>query len=255
MKKNLLFTTCVMLCTIMGHAQNPGDLDTDFGISGYVITDHIANTGERYNDMITLANDQIILAGYTTAANENILISKHQPDGTLDDTFGDNGYVELDASQGDDEQAWAIAELNDGKLLITGRMSTSFKTSDGFVMRLNSDGSVDQSFGTTEPGRTNFNAGDNTFASGREIHLVGSNILIGGSAVFSAQTDMCVFKFTQGGGLDNSFASSGVASLDIDGENDNVNAMAIMSNGQILLGGTSEMGEPTFPTPFQKMRI
>ena len=221
MKKKILQINLALLAT-MGmpglNAQIGGDLDVNFGVSGYVMTDHVPNTGEVFMDMITLSNDKIVMVGYTTDANQDILVARFNPDGTPDVTFGSNGATSIDASIGLNEQAWAVKELSDGKLLITGIIVTGGSW-DGFIMRLDTVGTIDTSFGTTVPGRTNFNAGDNTIALGTAIEVLSDNsILVGGSALFGGTADMVVFKFTQGGGSAAAFASGGYASFDIDGE-------------------------------------
>lgn len=222
------------------NAQTPGDLDMTFGTNGVVLTDHIANTGEVFLDMITLSDDKIVMVGYSDGANQDIILAKYDADGNPDSTFGINGFQSIDASLGANEEGWAVKELSDGKLLVTGIIvgQTSW---DGFIMRLNSDGSVDNSFGTTASGRTNFNAGDNTIAVGKAIEVLGDNsILVGGSALFNGQSDMVVFKFSQGGGLAVSFASGGHASVDMDGENDEVYAMTLTPAEEIILAGVSD---------------
>ncbi len=220
-------------------AQNPGELDTDFGIEGYVIHEAIPNTSELYNDMITRSNDKIVMVGYSFVDNQNIIIAQFNPDGSADITFGNNGILEIDASIGGNDQAWAVKELNDGKLLITG-ITVTAKSWDAFVMRIEEDGTIDETFGTTVPGRTNLNAGDLTISMGTTIEVLTDNsILVGAVASFDGQLDMCVFKLTQGGGLDESFASGGVGQLELLNSDEELNAMALTANGLIILAGSS----------------
>lgn len=233
-------TSLILASTSMfSFAQNPGDHDTDFGVSGYEVSDMVANTGEVYLNMITLANDKIVMVGYTDDDNQDILVARFLADGGPDPDFANNGVLQIDASIGANDEAFGVTELADGKLLITGIMVGS-KSWDGFLMRIEENGDIDLGFGTTTPGRTNFNAGDQLTAYGKEIIVLEDNsILVGGSASFSGQMDMCVFKFTQGGGLDESFASSGVAILEIGIENEELTCMDLTENGLIMLGGTS----------------
>lgn len=241
-------TTLVLGLTsaLLINAQMPGDLDSDFGIGGYVYNDNIANEGEIYLDMITMSDDKILMVGFSSGDNQDIILAKFLADGSPDPDFGTDGFQSIDASLGLNEQAWGVEELQDGKILITGIIVTA-ESWDGFIMRLNSDGSVDGTFGETASGRTNFNAGDNTIAMGRDIEILAGNaILVGGTALFDNQSDMVVFKFTVGGGLDQSFASGGSASIDVLGEADEVEAMALTSNGQIVLAGTAQSGDDEY---------
>ena len=239
MKKTLLTISTFCFLLIGAQAQNAGDLDLNFGISGYAMTDPLANTGELYWDLITLSDDKIIKVGFTSNGDDtDILVAKFLEDGSPDLTFGVDGFAVIDLSIGGDEDARGVYELSDGKLLITG-YTLGVGSLDGYIMRLNSDGTIDDSFGEAN-GHTNFNTGDNFLAYGKEIRVIGNEIFVGASALVDGQSDLCVFNFTQAGALDVSFSSSGVATMDINGESDEIFAMDITSNGSFILGGISD---------------
>lgn len=230
----------LVLTATNAQAQMGGDLDESFGESGYALPDFVENSGEVYIDMITLSDDKIVMVGYTDTDNQNVIVSKMQANGLPDKNFGENGTVQIDLGEGMNDEAFGVAELSDGKLLVTG-VVTSKGSWDGFIMRLTVDGKLDESFGMKGSGITLFNAGDESIAIGREIVVQNDNIIfVGGSAMFSKQLDMCVFKFTQGGGVAASFATKGVASVDINGDDDEVHAMALTPNGEIILAGASD---------------
>ncbi len=238
MKKSILLATLIFTVTIT-NAQMPGDLDTSFGISGYTLTDPYQNTSEVYQDMIILSNDKIIKVGYRgTAGSKDALVAKFQANGSPDSTFGNNGFTAIDLSLGADEDARAIVELPNGKLLITGQIE-NISSKDGYIARLNTDGSVDNSFGTSN-GHTKFNLGDNTNAQGNNILLSGSEIFVGGKARINGQSDIFIVNLTQGGGIDVSFSSSGFATMDIRGEDDELNALDATSNGSFIFGGVAD---------------
>lgn len=237
--KTTLLTLGTVLLTGASIAQSPGDLDTDFGISGYTLTDPFANTGEAYWDLITLDDDKIIKVGYTDDGNDtDILISKFQANGLPDSTFGVNGFTAIDLSLGGDEDARGITALPSGQLLVTGFVTVPGAL-DAYVMRLNADGTVDNAFGTSS-GHTKINTGDNLVAYGKTVISDGTNIFVGGAALDGGQSDLFVCKLTQGGGIDNSFSSSGFATVDIEGGNDQLMQMDVKSNGSFVLGGFAD---------------
>ncbi|GEM_PF-2696922 len=242
MKKLLLNINLVLLSSLSvtyAVGQNAGDLDTDFGIGGYSVFDPYSNTGELYWDMITLSDDKIIKVGYTDDGGDtDILVAKFQANGLPDSTFGVNGFTTIDLSLGQDEDARGVYEMASGQLLITGYVQTPGSL-DGYVMRMNADGTVDNSFGTSS-GHTKFNTGDNLVAYGRSVIESGSQIFVGGAAVVGAQLDFVVVKFTIGGGIDAAFSSGGYATMDIAGGNDNMQAMDIKANGSFVFGGTAD---------------
>lgn len=237
--KTTLLTLSALVLAGVSFGQNPGDLDPNFGISGYAMTDPIANTGEHYWDLITLNDDKIIKVGYTDDGNDtDILVGKFLADGTPDSTFATNGFATIDLSLGGDEDARGAVELPSGQLLITGFVQTvgSF---DAFVMRMNADGTIDTSFGTSS-GHTKMNTGDNTIAYGKTVISNGSEIYVGGAAIVNGQSDLFICNLTQGGGIDNSFSSGGYATMDIEGGNDQMLKMDVKANGSFVFGGTAD---------------
>ncbi len=72
----------------------------------------------------------------------NFLIAQ---DGVLDPTFGSSGIVTTSVGSGD-SYGKSIAIQSDGKILVVG--STENVNSDFLVVRYNSDGTLDNSFGS-----------------------------------------------------------------------------------------------------------
>jgi len=68
---------------------------------------------------------------------------------------------------------------------------------------------------------------------------VGTEIYVGGSCLSGGQADMFLFNFTQGGAVDVSFSTAGSALIDVDGDDDELYAMEMTSNGNFVLAGIS----------------
>jgi len=85
--------------------------------------------------------------GLFPASSHDYGVGRFNADGTLDTTFGDDGFVQIDFSGGDD---WAsdLAVQPDGKIVVTGLVlnGPGSRTVTG-IARLNPDGSLDDSFG------------------------------------------------------------------------------------------------------------
>ncbi|MDB3907372.1 T9SS type A sorting domain-containing protein [Crocinitomicaceae bacterium] len=242
MKKYLLSAAAVV--TMMtASAQVPGDLDSTFGIDGLIYNDFIPNTSEFWWDMIVLDDDKMIKVGYSDDTNnKDVLVGKFKANGEIDSTFANNGYLTVDIGLGLTEEGRGIYEMDNGQLLVTGyRVNALTMSIDGFIMRLEADGSVDATFGETAPGRTEFNGGDNTIAYGQSIEIVGNEIYVGGAVQENGQADLALFNFLMDGTLDNSFSSGGYAQIDIKGEDDFLNDMSATNNGSFVLVGSSEL--------------
>jgi uncharacterized delta-60 repeat protein len=112
--------------------------------------------------------------------------------GQFDPTFGVNGEQTMPInSRGNDDTAWALAIQNDGKILVAGEADvtayTYFNngnqrsgstTFDFGLSRLNSNGSIDTSFGN---GRVTTDFGDSDSARGLAIAPNGRPIAVGNS--------------------------------------------------------------------------
>src|SRR3989338_3536063 len=237
MKKTILTFTAACLLTAV-HAQNPGDLDLTFGAAGYAMTDPFALTGEIYWNLIALPDDKIIKVGNTDdGATKDVLVSKFLANGTPDSSFAANGFLRIDLSIGGDEEARGVYALPNGQLLVTGYVQ-GIGTINGFIMRLNADGTTDNTFGTNS-GYSVFNAGDNFIAYGRDIAVISNEIYVGASVLVGGKADIAVFNFSQDGILDISFSSGGSGIMDIDGELDELYSMAVTPGGAFILAGIS----------------
>jgi uncharacterized delta-60 repeat protein len=238
---NMLTGVCMLSTTIF--AQNAGEIDVTFGVNGYTYTDHVIGVHEMYKNIITLADDKIVAVGYTSEANQNVILTKYDANGIPDLSFGNNGLAIYDLSIGGDEQAFSVKELYDGKMLVVGVIE-GMTSNNGFLMRVEANGDLDLSFGTN--GYVMFNSGANTFAVGFDLHVNQDNSIYVGASVLNANAnaDFAIFKFTQGGGLDLSFAASGSNVFDF-GADEILMSMDVDANGNIFLAGIKDDGATT----------
>lgn len=238
MKKALLTIGTVILTGVVS-AQSPGDLDLSFGVGGYTLTDGINNTGESFWDLLVLSNDKIVKIGYSDDGGDtDILIARFLADGTPDSTFNGNGFATFDLSIGGSEDARGACEVAGDKLLITGYVQSQGSL-DAYVMQLNEDGTIDNTFGTNS-GYTKLNTGDNLIAYGKSVVEYGGEIYVGGAAIVNGQSDLFVCNLTGDGNVDNSFSSGGYGTKDIEGGNDHMMKMDVTSNGSFVFGGYAD---------------
>lgn len=100
-----------------------GLLDSTFGTGGILITDFGTNQNEAYG--ITIQNDEKILVVGVSGPNAqntngNFGIVRYNPDGIIDNTFGINGKVITDVSNGHNDVAFSVKEQSDGKIVVSG---------------------------------------------------------------------------------------------------------------------------------------
>jgi uncharacterized delta-60 repeat protein len=131
--------------------QRDGSPDTAFGTGGKVIT----QVGTQGNDgafaVAVQTDGKIVVAGASDqggATHLDFAVLRYKADGSLDSGFGQGGKVVADFA-GDTDRAWAVALQPDGKIVVGGEANTGTGATgvDFALLRLNTDGSLDTSFG------------------------------------------------------------------------------------------------------------
>jgi uncharacterized delta-60 repeat protein len=127
-----------------------GQLDTTFGTNGITITDIFAYSVTQVAVAVQPNDDILVLEQLAEIASvglqQTIALVRYTPDGALDPTFGDGGIVETSGFG-----ASALLLQPNGQIVVGG--DGGF-TDDGEVpttlalLRYNSDGTMDTSFGT-----------------------------------------------------------------------------------------------------------
>jgi uncharacterized delta-60 repeat protein len=204
--KNILQTA--VFCLILNFLQaQPGTNDQSF------------NIGTGFNDAVfetaIQADGKIIASGYFTTYNglsQNRLV-RLNPDGSLDNTFN--------IGTGFNGGALTISIQADGKIIVGGEFTTYNGNVANRLVRLNNDGTVDNSF--------NIGIGFNNFVYSINIQTDGKIIVGGAFALFNGSLHRGLIRLNIDGSLDNSFNPSSF--------NGNVYTTAIQSDGKIIAGG------------------
>jgi uncharacterized delta-60 repeat protein len=220
---------------------NPdGSLDVSFGAGGKVTTDF--NGGLDQASAIALqADNKIVLAGFATAGDPHMGLVRYNPNGTLDSSFGTAGRV-ITNINGTRDFANALAIQIDGRIIAAGSTQTSISSMVMFALaRYNSDGSLDQGFGSGGKVITQVVPGGD--AEDDEIFALAiqpdGRIIAAGEANFAQ--DFGMVRYLANGSLDNSFGTNGVVTTDFNGHLDNVRGIGIQVDGKIVLAGAANL--------------
>ena len=164
----------------------------------------------------------------------------YSQNGPLDLTFSTDGKVttKLDSSNCG---AGALAIQADGKIVIAGNASWS----NGWVrasvlLRYNSDGSVDSSFGINGKVIT---YGNITYA-GVAIQTDGKIVAVGGNEIGQVP-GFLVARYNLNGSLDSSFGSNGITTTIIDTIRSGAHSVVIRTDGKIIVGGYNYINQAT----------
>ncbi len=125
-----------------------GTLDSTFGGSGEVLTD-IGGDTDLANGVVLQADNKIVVAGAKSSSGYggDFAVVRYNPDGSLDSSFGTGGKVVTDlggSNMPGSDEAYDVVLEPSGKILLAGRGGSS---EDFALVRYNSDGSLDGTFG------------------------------------------------------------------------------------------------------------
>ena len=163
-------------------------------------------------------------------------------DGDLDSTFGSGGKVVTDFF-GRSSGANAIALQADGKMVAAGNALSALGPPDFALARYNSDGSLDNSFGSRGRVTTDF-GGRSDNASAVAIQPDGKILAAGGADLGGTQFDFALARYNSNGSLDSTFGSGGKVTTDFNGGLDAASAIALQTDGKIILAGFATAGDP-----------
>lgn len=180
------------------------------------------------------------------AALSFVLISNQSlkaQDGVLDNTFGTGGKVSTSFIRQDEINDIAIQA--DGKIVAVGICVNTVTTLQMIsVARYNSNGSLDNSFGTNGLVTTTVVANFDCSASAVKLQTDGK-IVVGGQANDTATTAaqngrFLILRYNTNGTLDNTFATNGIFSVtntSTVAPDANANDLVIQTDGKIVLCG------------------
>jgi len=233
---------------------NPdGTLDSSFGGDGVVGTDVGASTASEANALTIQEDGKIVVAGSSTTA---LAVVRYNSDGSLDTAFDGsdplnpaNGIVTTTVQSA--AIGYAVQLQGDGKIVVAGYY-TAFVTLDPFVVRYNTDGSLDTRFdGSNVQNPANgilyvsASVGKDVITSLRIQD--DDKIVVGGVTYYDStrgdEKNFFVLRLNADGSYDSTFNGNGVAITDFTaGANsrlDTAYGMAIQPDGDIVLVGES----------------
>ncbi|EDP74721.1 hypothetical protein [Hydrogenivirga sp. 128-5-R1-1] len=226
-----------------------GTLDNSFGNNGVVVHNNAAggNSSDRGNSIAIDGNGRIIITGTSFNGNNNdMVIWRYNSDGTLDISFGNNGFVVHNNAAGGNSHDWGFSVTTDSqnKVLVTGTSHNANNNYDMVIWRYNSNGTLDNSFGNNGIVVHDNAAGGNGDDIGSSI-VVDSNgkIVVAGYSSNGSNNDMVIWRYNSDGTLDNSFGNSGIVVHNnaAGGNSDDVGVSIVVDNqGRILITGSSK---------------
>jgi uncharacterized delta-60 repeat protein len=196
-----------------------------------------------FKDIKTSASGAIVAAG-SANLTRYMAVNRFTNSGALDPTFGPSGPVWFQTYT-TYNVSYATAIQPDDKILVAGytagQPAGTFLT-NGVLARLNSDGTLDSSFGINGKAIFNLNGYEKFLATAMQPD--GKIIVVG----FTDQTNrnelMVVIRYNANGTIDATFGTAGILLIDLDlraNYQDALFSVKLFSNGKILVVGSSAM--------------
>jgi uncharacterized delta-60 repeat protein len=222
-----------------------GSLDTSFGAGGKVVLD-FAKSDDLAKAVVIQGDGKIVVAGSSNnisaaaTTNQDFALARFNADGTVDTSFGTAGKVTTDFAASAD-YIHAITLQGDGKLIVAGRSDSNGVTKTDFALaRYNSDGTLDAGFGIGGKVTTDFLSASDS-AQALSLQSDGKIIAVGW-AFNGTNNDFAMARYNTDGTLDTGCGGSGKVLRDFAGTHDEASAVAIQSDGKIVVGGNTQVG-------------
>jgi len=244
-------TTKIVALTVNPSA---GSLDTSFGMGGKILTD-VELGADEATALVVQSDGKIVVVGNTSLQSTILFnLTRYNSDGTLDTSFGTDGKVGTriySGSQIHNSEAHALALQNDGKLVVAGSIY-SRTGSDFLLVRYNSDGSLDDTFGADGKVITDFGS---SYERANALVLQGDGKLVIAGSDLGIGNDFALVRYNSDGSLDTAFGTNGKVMTDfgtVGSYDDHANTLALQSDGKLVAAGAITLGDS--PTNFALAR-
>lgn len=232
-KITLCFVTALSLFFTTFYAQQEY-LDETFGSNGIVFQNYTDTiTGGNFESdfkTIVFQSDGKFITGtnfHQHGPNQRYVINQYNPDGTLDPAFGTNGFIESNV----DNSIGSVQLQSDGKI-IASSVEGNYDSSFSYLIRYNTDGSVDDSFGI------NGTAIDtvNTIKS-FSIHLNDKIVVAKMPDFVGFSSNFILERYNANGQLDVGFGSGGIVEFSLVQSKISVQHLVIQNDGRMVICG------------------
>lgn len=187
---------------ILARFNANGTLDTTFGTNGVVVYNGSSNGYDTASSLALQSDGKLVAAGYRydSGGNQDFLIVRFNANGSVDTSFGTNGAVKYNGAANKADTANALLIQSDGKVLVAGR-SYNGANQDILIIRLNTNGTVDTTFGTN--GAVTYNSSGNNDDNANSLALrADGKLIVGGTYNDGINNQVLIMVLNADGTLD-----------------------------------------------------
>jgi uncharacterized delta-60 repeat protein len=221
-----------------------GTLDSTFGSGGISITPNFGDGQDLANGLAIQSDGRIVVAGQVIPSNGSaplMAVARYTTGGQLDTTFNSTGFRTF--APLNSTNSGLIGVVVQGTAIVVSGWCT-LGPQDVALARLTTDGQIDTNFGGAHTGY----AISLDMAIGRSLvqslngELYTSGRVDPAELPSSGSIDLGVAAFNADGTVDTSFGTGGDTALDYGGTDDRGRALAVQSDGKIVVTGISNPG-------------
>lgn len=251
MKK--LFTLALM-CMMMfcGLAQDPGTLDETYGVEG-TVDFNPCNNIDMYPRVHVQDDGKILIVSKSRkdGANYYIGVTRQNPDGSIDETYGENGHAFFQQQMVYLNEPMATVLGDDGQLYIAGHIYADGAMNKGYILCIDQNGFANPYFG--EEGYALYDR-DNTVFYAIAIDSQG-RVYVGGNTTSGAYDVALVQRYSAEGQLDTSFANNGNLILQETEVSSYIYSLCVVEDDKLLVGGLMYIPKDGFTSRIQDPRM
>ena len=195
---------------------------------------------DTIHEILLLSDGRYAFVGHAgtkttgNGGNYDCVAVMRKSNGALDNTFAGNGkkFVKFHASNNDKCEAGALQ--SDNKIIVGGWVQDGGSAGWEIALaRLNTDGSLDSSFGSGGKIIEDLPGSTGSYITGIEVQADGKIVVAG-----TSDNDFFVIRYTSTGTRDTTFSSDGIHTFDLGSSSaDVLKGMKIQSDGKIVLAG------------------
>jgi uncharacterized delta-60 repeat protein len=216
-----------------------GTPDLSFNSTGHFITAY-SNNEENLSAMVMQPDGKFVLAGSTALGSFQLLFTRVNANGTLDVSFGTNGYTAIDASV-QDEIINGLGLMNDGTIIGVGYgyQVDPLWGEQVFMAKLNPNGTPVSGFGTNG---VMIPSVFNDVSSANDVVVHNDSIFITGY-MYDASNNWQLFisKLNPSGAAYTAFGNNGISFLSLNPLNTGYDLLKTADN-KLYVCGTTGLG-------------
>jgi uncharacterized delta-60 repeat protein len=219
-----------------------GVVDSTFGVDG-VATIPVSEGACGFEGIMIQPDGKIVATGFfgNTVLWYTLLLVRFESDGTLDNTFSDDGIITYSYSNVDDE-GFDLAYTADNNILVAGMTVNANYNYSALLMQFTNDGQLDVNF-----------SDDGILVEDMDIYDYASNVrvLSDGDIVMAGTSgdgppgefDLAIWKYNSDGTAETTFGNNGMIQHQIGDHSTMIYGMDIQADNKIVIGGQARTPE------------